>query len=97
MEAFHMNRYEIDEVNRAIRGYHDDDHYYKNRTHPYRSENRQWDRIIGIACTGCGKIMNRYNTRQGHAFCYNCRSLLFPERNNSKPSRFKNKGYNNFW
>ena len=92
-----MNRYEIDEVNRAINDQRYSSCYYGNRPNAYRSENRQWDRIIGVACTGCGKIMNRYDTRQGHAFCYNCRSLLFPEGNNPKPSRFKRKRYNDFW
>ena len=83
-----MNRYEIDEINRAINAQHGSDRYYENRPDTVRSENRQWDYIIGVACTGCGKILNRYDTRNGFAFCFNCRRFLFRERNYLKPSRF---------
>ena len=88
MEVFHMNRYEIDEINRAINAQHGSDRYYENRPDTVRSENRQWDYIIGVACTGCGKILNRYDTRHGFAFCFNCRRFLFRERNYHNPSRF---------
>ena len=97
MEVFHMNRYEIDKINRATNAPYGSDHYYKNRPNTYRSENRQWDYIIGIACTGCGKIMNRYDARCGFAFCFNCRSFLFSERNNLNPSRFEKPNHDRFW
>ena len=92
-----MNRYEIDEINRAISAQYGSDGYYENRPNTNRSENRQWDYIIGVACTGCGKIMNRCDTRQGYAYCYGCRSLLFRERNYFKPSRFEKPNQDRFW
>ena len=52
---------------------------YRPRPVYCRSKDRQWDYIIRRVCTGCGKPLNRYDTRKGHAYCLQCRQNLFPE------------------
>ena len=77
MEVFHMDKYEMYEVEKAIRA------YSANKPHErpsnWRSENRQWDYIICTVCTGCGKPLSRYENHKGLAFCFSCREILFPE------------------
>ena len=43
------------------------------------SKYKQWDYIIGTVCTGCGRLLSRYDTGKGRAFCYQCSQILFPE------------------
>jgi hypothetical protein len=59
---------------------------YKRRSEDWRSKHRQWDYIICKICTGCGKALSRYDTLKGHAFCYQCRQILFPETVNTHKS-----------
>jgi len=51
-----------------------------------RSENRQWDKVICVVCTGCAKPLGQYENREGLAFCYECRDVLFPELGSLKES-----------
>lgn len=53
---------------------------------PWRSPTRQWDRIIGRVCTGCGKRLGEYEYKNNLAFCYECRRILFPETISSRES-----------
>ena len=45
----------------------------------WRSNKRQWDKIICTVCTGCGKPLGRYENLNRLAFCLACREVLFPE------------------
>ena len=55
--------------------------YYNanNKARILRSPYRQWDRIIGTVCIGCGIKLGRYENLNNLAFCYSCREILFPE------------------
>lgn len=45
----------------------------------WRSKNRQWDYIIAVVCTGCGKTLSRTDNILRMAYCTACRAILFPE------------------
>ena len=74
------------EVNSAIEVFNRGYNAYKAQPEYWRSKHRQWDYIIRKVCTGCGKPLNCYDTHKGHAYCYQCRKILFPETENSNKS-----------
>ena len=72
-----MDEYETYEVEKGMEPYDGNRPYGKSEN--WRSAKRQWDRIVCIVCTGCGKPLSRYENLNRMAFCLDCREVLFPE------------------
>jgi hypothetical protein len=78
MEVFIMYKSKMDEVIEAINRLQPR-YYIVEKKETFPSESRQWDRIIGKVCTGCGAALGRYEHENRFAFCLECRTILFPE------------------
>ena len=72
--------------------------YYKanNEVGVWRSSYRQWDRIIGTVCIGCGIKLGRYENLNNLAFCFSCREILFPETVTKKEVKQRESGNRKF-
>jgi hypothetical protein len=79
MEVFHMNTYEtyqVRYVGYAVRG---GPSAYWGRHEPARYKRHDWDYVVRMVCTGCGKGLGRFEIRNHLAFCHRCRMYFFPE------------------
>jgi len=83
--------YEPKRVSEAYYNQRNSDRERKLKT--WRSTNRQWDYILCIVCTGCGKPLGRYENLNRLAFCHSCREILFPETVAPRESHWKNSPY----
>lgn len=72
-------KYEMYQVNDAIKAHQRGYSTFQRRPKTWRSSGRQWDRIIRMVCSGCGKTLGRYEVYNRLAFCIDCRKFLFPE------------------
>jgi hypothetical protein len=103
MEVLSMSeydaKYEVDNAIEVCRNGHYED--YRQRQKTWRAKNRQWDRVICMVCAGCGKPLNRYDNLKKHAYCPECRDILFPEvgspRESFKRRLFYRKTKGDFW
>jgi hypothetical protein len=92
-------KYELDKAIEVCRnGYYED---CQLRPTTWRTKNRQWDRVICTVCTGCGKPLSRYDELKKHAYCPECRDILFPEvgsaREPFKRTLFYRRTKGDFW
>jgi hypothetical protein len=78
MEVFRVYKSKLREVVKAIEACQGGYRIYKKRPDTWRSKKRQWDYIIRV-CTGCSDPLSQYDNQKGHAFCFSCREVLFPE------------------
>ena len=52
---------------------------YERDSYHEHAQGSPWDFIIRAVCSGCGKTLSRYDNIRKFAFCYQCRSVLWPE------------------
>lgn len=74
-----MDKAERNQINRDTNVHLKSYGTYEGMPKTRRSISRQWDYIICKVCIGCGKQLCRYDNLKGHAFCFGCREVLFPE------------------
>ena len=82
----------MDEVIKAIEACNGYYSAYEIEPNVQIPDNRQWDRIICTLCAGCGKPLSRHDNFNRHAYCMECREILFPETVASK--EFLKRGSN---
>ena len=87
-----MDTHELDSVKRAIAMVNGSYHEYGRRSrYDPKPKKRQWDRVLRVVCLGCGRTLGRFELLRRLAFCFNCRSILFPEtvsRDETQRSRY---------
>lgn len=74
-----MVRYELYEIARAIKAHNGTYESRERSPERFRSSSRKWDYVIRVVCNGCGRTLSQHEVRNGLAYCFSCRKVLFPE------------------
>ena len=88
-----MNRYEVYEIDRAIRSQNGTYKARDRNPETFRSSSRRWNYVVRAVCSGCGKTLNQYEVRSRLAYCFSCRRILFPEPIHAYESPRKRRPY----
>lgn len=65
---------------------------YDRDVYHEHAEGKPWDFIIRVICSGCGKTLSRNDNIGRYAYCYQCRSVLWPETVNPYKA-FRKRSY----
>ena len=97
MEVLNMVEYQIQETQASEGAYGGNYHACRSGEDTRTSSRRLWDRVIRVVCTGCGETLGRYENERRLAFCYECRSVLFPETIVRYKSRKHKASHGKLW